>query len=133
MIIEIINKIKYNYKLWKIKRYPDILFEKIEFQNNMPRLQICRQASMVRFGIKIEDKRGFAFLVLVGEVEKFNESFKKTKYYEKAQKLEIDSLKYVILTNSDPSNLNKVYFDIFKQVFGYPKDKEYSTELTIFK
>lgn len=133
MILATIKKIKYNYKLWKIKRNPDILFEKIEFQNNMPRLQICRQASMVRFGVKIEDERGFAFLVLVGDVEKFNEAFKKTKYYGKAQKLEVDALKYVILTNSDPSNLNKIYFDMFEQVFGYPKDKEYSTELTIFK
>lgn len=133
MILEIINKIKYNYKLLKIKKNSDILFEKTEFQNNIPRLQICRQASLVRFGIKIEDKRGFAFLVLVGNVETFNEAFKRTKYFEKAQRIEIDSLKYVILTNSDPSNLNKVYFDMFEQVFGYPKDKEYSTELTIYE
>jgi hypothetical protein len=133
MVTKFLKSIKDNYDLYRIKNNSKLLFQMTIFQNSIPRIQVLRQKSLAQFNIDIENKRGLAFIILIGELDEFDKKFKVTKYYKESRQIDLNGMKYVIFTDSDIENINTIYFDIFKEVFGYTEDDRYSREINIFK
>ncbi|AUC80169.1 hypothetical protein CW736_12650 [Nonlabens sp. MB-3u-79] len=133
IISDLLKRIRHNRRLSLIKNDPNLRFEMTIYQNNLPRMQVFRQATIIQFGLNIIEENGLAFFVLIGDVDKFNKAFQSTVYFQDSQKINLEGLKYVILTDSDPSHINKIYFDVFEKVFGYTPEKEYQINLKIFK
>lgn len=132
MIKKWLDKKKYNQKIRKIKNDYSLLFQLIIYYDDIPRIQVLRQGSIMEdpvfrnFKLK---KNDLVFFIQIGTNSSLLSNFKKSKYYDNHIKFDNEKGIYAFLSSGEFENIDSITLDIMNNILEFNKDYTVSLKL----
>lgn len=129
-IRNLIDKYKYNKNLKKIRKDPSLLFQLVIYYNDLPKIQILRQKSLIgdeKF--TITEENGLAFFISLGTKQDLISNFKSSKYYENHVIVDSNKGIYAFLCSGEFENIDSVSLYLMHNIFGFREDYDVTLKL----